>query len=179
MYYDIYINNEEINSKKLCNLLYSNDTISSDYCGIVHDSILSMGLKTAISAIEMNIRNVEYFVISYQNLTDTDFRESIKKFDFSPLLDLKAKYLNKGYDYITLNFMKDSLEFLDFQLMISKIRFIILIVVVIALLVLALGIYISRINKYMMDVRKIISILPSNVLYLRINEIVNALKKIS
>jgi hypothetical protein len=178
LYPEVYAANSNINSYQLCTII-ENQTNEIASCNRVHNSVLSMGLKTAISAIEMQVRNIEYFILSNPDMHNDDFREIIKLFDFSSMIDIKAKYLNFGYDNVTHEFINQSDIFLGSQMLFSKIRFTLLVVLVFVLLVVVLGVYMSSINNYMMSIRQIISIIPTNVLLMRLNEFVDALKKLS
>ena len=178
LYPEVYDANSNINSGNLCAVI-QNETDEIGTCNTVHRKMLSMGLKAAISAIEMQVRNVEYFILSNVDMDNNKFREHIKLLDFSSMIDLKAKYLNFGYDNVTNEFISQSTIFLKSQKLFSKVRFTLLVVLVFVLLVIVLGIYMSTINKYMMNIRKIISIIPTNVLLIRLNEFVTALKKMS
>jgi hypothetical protein len=174
----IYGSNNMINSNEFCSMI-RNETDQINECNRINAQILSMGLKAAISSIEMHIQNIKYFIIVSSNLSSEEYLKSLKNLEFSPMIDLKAKYLNNGYDNITIQFIGAHNDFLNHQLVVSKIRFVVLVMMVIILLVLVLGIYIGDINRYMVDIRRIVSVLPSNVLFLRLIDLASGLKKLS
>ena len=174
----VYNSNARINSNEFC-LTILNDTKKIEECTMINAQILSMGLKTSLSAIEMHIENIKYYILVSSNLSTEDYLNSLKSLEFSPLIDLKAKYLNIGFDNVTLVFIGEFHDFLEHQLVVSKIRYVILVLMVVILLVLVLGLYIWKINSYMTDVRRMVSIMPSNVLFLKLVDLANGLKKLS